>query len=322
MKILAVIPGKKDGTEMIFCKEQISALKKNGINIHSFYLSSRTNLLLIIKELIRFKKIIRKYQPDIIHAHFGTMTSFFCATTSLKPLIITFRGNDLNPIPNMNFLRDFFGKFLSQISILRAKKIICVSLELKNRMWWKKNKAVILPSGVNTKIFYPQSQKYVRKILNLNNINKIIIFNASHKKQEKLKRLDIAKDVYNKVKEKVPNLKIIILRGKTLHNKIPIYLNAADCLLLTSDCEGSPNIVKEAMACNLPVVSFDVGDVKERLKKIYPSKVVDKNIDEMTAAVIKILKSNERSNGFKNIMTISNETLIIKIIKLYRNLIE
>jgi len=57
------------------------------------------------------------------------------------------------------------------------------------------------------------------------------------------------------------------------HDAVPDYMNAADALLLTSHSEGSPNSVKEALACNLPVVAVDVGDVRERLAGVEPSRV-------------------------------------------------
>ena len=56
---------------------------------------------------------------------------------------------------------------------------------------------------------------------------------------------------------------------------IPYYMNSADCILFTSIQEGSPNVIKEALACNIPIVSTNVGDVKERLETIDGCFVID-----------------------------------------------
>jgi glycosyltransferase involved in cell wall biosynthesis len=77
---------------------------------------------------------------------------------------------------------------------------------------------------------------------------------------------------------------------------MPTYMNAADALLLTSNREGSPNAVKEALACNLPVVSTDVGDVRERLSGVSPSAVCTTD-DGLTDALVDVLAQGARSNG-------------------------
>jgi len=82
------------------------------------------------------------------------------------------------------------------------------------------------------------------------------------------------------------------------HEMMPIYLNAADVLLVTSLHEGSPNIVKEAMACNLPVVTVKCGDVSERLENVYPSRVVTSYAPRLIAdAIMDVLQSKSKSNG-------------------------
>jgi teichuronic acid biosynthesis glycosyltransferase TuaC len=187
-------------------------------------------------------------------------------------------------------------------------------------MWWGKNKVTIIPSGVDTKLFHPIDKELARKKIGEKNGRKIIIFNAGSKRQGKLKGLGMIRNVYNKVKKEIPNLGIIILKGNIPHNQIPFYLNAVDCLLLASRYEGSPNIVKEAIACNLPIVSFDVGDVREKLKNVYPSKIVDRNIDKMAQATIEILKLNKRSNGFPQIKDFQQEIVSEKIIAIYREM--
>jgi glycosyltransferase involved in cell wall biosynthesis len=97
-------------------------------------------------------------------------------------------------------------------------------------------------------------------------------------------------------------------------------MNAADCLLLTSDWEGSPNVVKEALACNLPVVSVDVGDVRERLERVRPSVIVPRDSAEIGKAISDILKRGQRSNGRESGNVLSSETVSRRIVSLYGTL--
>ncbi|WP_253737435.1 glycosyltransferase [Halohasta salina] len=101
------------------------------------------------------------------------------------------------------------------------------------------------------------------------------------------------------------------------HEEMYRYMNAADALLLTSRREGSPNSVKEAMACNLPVVATDVGDVADRLADVEPS-AVHTDDDALVDALVDILRRGERSDGRERIAEISLAGQIDRLVGVYR----
>ena len=110
--------------------------------------------------------------------------------------------------------------------------------------------------------------------------------------------MDIAEQVITIVKKSLPNARLEVLDAKQDNRKlIPLILNASDCLLLCSDSEGSPTMVKEALACNIPVVSVDVGDVKERLESVDHSRITEKEPHALASAVIEVVKSTRSSSG-------------------------
>jgi len=104
------------------------------------------------------------------------------------------------------------------------------------------------------------------------------------------------------------------------HEEMYRYMNAADVLLLTSHREGSPNSIKEAMACNLPIVSVDVGDVADRLTGVSQTAVRTTN-EELTESLIEILRADQPSDGRDHIQEISLRGQIDRLVEVYRQAI-
>ena len=319
MKVLYVIPGPEDETTMFFIRRQINSVAEQGISTHNFFLKSRDSLWQIILEKKRLMREIKTFKPDIVHAQYGTMTSFFCMFCGCKKFIVTFRGSDINFINGMNFFRSLAGKVLSYISILKADAVVCVSENLKKHLWWGKKKAIVVPSGINNNLFHPIPKREAREQLGLLESAVLILFNAGGNRT--VKRRDLAEKALKYVRSSIPNAELLILDGTINPSRIYLHYNAADCLLITSDNEGSPNVVKEALACNLPVVSVDVGDVRERLEGVFPSKIVPRDPKCIACAVHEVLFLGKRSNGRDKISEITDERVAKTLIKLYKRIV-
>ncbi|MEI6126846.1 MAG: glycosyltransferase [Pseudomonadota bacterium] len=313
LKILMVIPGNAhDHFSMIFARRQVEAIAQTGCRVQKFYLASRTAPVVLLRELRRFQQVLKNFQPDLVHAHYGTMTAFFCMVGTLKPLVITFRGSDLNPAPSENWLRHQFSHLLSQAATLRTARIICVSQQLRSRLWrpLARRYAEVIPMPVNLDVFHPMPRNLARQQLGWSMSEPVVLFNGGSHRQ--VKRLDLAEAAVRAAQAQWPQIKLTTLSGNADPQQIPLYLNAADVLLMTSDFEGSPNIVKEGLACNLPVVSVEVGDVAERLKDVHPSKIVERNPQILGRALVEVLQQNCRSNGRDIAQRDFAETVITK----------
>ncbi|MFH0896407.1 MAG: glycosyltransferase [Bacteroidota bacterium] len=317
MKVLAVIPGSEEGYSMIFCKRQVSSLIENGITVQSFYLKSRTSLRTLFSERKRLKKTIRIFKPDILHCYYGTVTALLGASVFFPHMVISFLGSDVNRNRHDPFLRNFLGRSFSNIALLQARKAICVSSALKTKLWWGRKKASVITFGVNTEFFKPIDKSNARQMLGWNNNESVILFSSS---DNKVKRLDIAERVVQKVCETKPDTRLEVISGQYEESQLPYVINASDCLLVCSDSEGSPTIVKEAMSCNLPVISNDVGDVKERLQGTSSHSIVPQNSDKLAESIVNIIVQNERSNGREKIIAdgISEKQVTEKIIHVYK----
>ncbi|OFX79103.1 MAG: hypothetical protein A2X12_10415 [Bacteroidetes bacterium GWE2_29_8] len=319
MKVLTVIPGSSEGSSMIFAKRQVLSLIKEGVESRVFFLSSRTSLTILYKESLRFRKQIKEFNPDIIHCHYGTMTSFFCVVNTNKKLVITFHGSDINKTPFDGFFKDLFGRILSQLSILKAKGIFCVSESLSKKVWWRNEIVRVVPIGINIDMFIPIDRNEARKRLGWSNDKKIVLFNSNN---PIVKRLDIAKNVIEILQKNNPDYMLYLLEGEISPDTIPLYINASDCLLICSDNEGSPMMVKEAMACNLPIVGVDVGDVKERILEVSNCIVSTQNAIDLSIAIEKVIQKNERTNGRDVLIKqeLTENIIANKIITIFENI--
>ncbi len=316
LRVLWVSPKPDFAASMIFVERQIESLARSGIAGRTYHLQSRTSPDLMFRELRRLRAEIDEFQPDLVHAQYGTATAFLCVVATWLPLVVTFRGSDLNPDPEKSRLRCFLGRSMSQVSAFRARRVICVSEQLAKRLWWGRRKTTIIPSGIDTRVFCPRPRDEARAALGWNSTERIVFFNGSHRP---LKRPDLARAAVAVARGKCGPIRLVELDGAQPPDRVPLMMNAADCLILTSDHEGSPNVVKEAIACGLPVVSRDVGDVRQRLAKVQPSQVVGDTPEELSRALVEILAQRERSNGPEFAREFSLESIAQQIVALYEN---
>ncbi|MEI8279396.1 MAG: glycosyltransferase [Bacteroidota bacterium] len=135
-----------------------------------------------------------------------------------------------------------------------------------------------------------------------------------------VKDTPLARQAFDIVNVKMPHAELMILKG-IVHDELPYYYNAADAMLITSFHEGSNNSLKEARACNLPIVSVNVGDVSERLQNVSNTYVVDnRNAVDIADKLILVLQSNARSNGSAYSQDVSLDTIADKIINVYKSI--
>src|SRR6185295_9487775 len=120
----------------------------------------------------------------------------------------------------------------------------------------------------------------------------------------------------------VDRLRLVVLDGSAPPDEIPHYMNAADCLLVTSKTEGSPTVVQEAMACNLPVVSVVVGDVRDRLRGVDACAVVrSRDASDLGAALAEVLRAPRRSDGRAHAAALDVAAVAARLARFYAELL-
>jgi glycosyltransferase involved in cell wall biosynthesis len=202
----------------------------------------------------------------------------------------------------MWLFRNFITKSLSLWTLRRVSHVIVKSQNLYERIADRTGAAIsIIANGVDVSVFdINKNRDEYRVEKGWAEDDFVILFNLRRgdSKLEKVKNYPLAKEVFEVLQSRVQKkIHLELISGKT-HLEMNQLFNAADCLLLTSLHEGSPNIVKEAMACNLPIVSVNCGDVKERLSSVNNSFVSkDYCPKELASYCEKLVAGKLRSNG-------------------------
>jgi glycosyltransferase involved in cell wall biosynthesis len=187
------------------------------------------------------------------------------------PVVITFCGTDLvggnEGHKALKRLSVRYGVIASRRAALRARSVVVESKRLlaalpsgvdRTRVW-------IVPDGVDLELFRPLNQKDCRRQLGWGDDEKHLLFPAARSRPEK--RFWLANAAVQRLEADGRRIRIHELTGIP-HEQVPVWLGAADAVVMTSTHEGSPNTIKEALACNLAVVSVDVGDVRDRIDGI------------------------------------------------------
>ena len=315
IRVLATIPAGTSSSSMFFARRQVASLSRTGVCCETFHLASRTSPWVLLKEWRRLRRAIRVFRPDVLHAHYGTVTALFSRLSTCVPVVVTYRGNDLTPDPGASWALNSIRKLISEIAALLATRIICVSDQLRQQLWWRKPIASVIPSGVDTDLFYPRAHSEARAQLGWPYRERVVLFNAGGHRS--LKRPDLAQAAVDAARGICGDIRLAVLNGNVAPDSVPVMMSAADCLLLTSECEGSPNVVHEAMACSLPVVTVDVGDVGSRLSGVSPTRIVGRDPREIGNAIAEVLTLGQRSNGWSRVESISTDAVAGQITSIY-----
>jgi teichuronic acid biosynthesis glycosyltransferase TuaC len=299
-----------------FLVQQVKYLRQAGLDISVFHFRAKKNPLNYLWAWIRLRRDYNLKSYDLIHAHFGQ--SGLIAIPTKLPLVVTFHGSDLQGIWGRKNRYTFAGKILKAVSRMvatYAEEVILVS-EHMSRFLPPKVQYHVVPGGVNMELFVPRSQRFCRERLGLPPNNPLILFSGTHHR----KRYYLAEQAVKILRAEI-NAELLCV-SEVSHEEMPMYLNAADVLLLTSKHEGSPTIVKEALACNCPVVSVEVGDLRERLSGV-PGCFVCENESPSTiaSALAKAITSKEYFESRHQVEHLDEACVSERIIQIYSQLL-
>lgn len=309
MKILFVSSGNRGGLDII-CKTQVDSLREAGLEIDHFLLFGK-GFIGYLSNITRLKRHLVKNNYDLIHSHFGLSGIVALFGKKNEKLIVSFMGDDILGSNDTVGGVKFLSKLLVAINKILANYfydfIIVKSLEMKRRI--STNRVKVIPNGVNLKIFTIVDKTKARKILNISDKVKLIIFVADPTRPEKN---------YSLAKSAVKMLNLPSIEFKAIHKlkqeELNLYYNAADIMVMSSFHEGSPNVIKEAMACNCPIVATDVGDIKWVFGETAGCYLTGYKEEDFAAKIkdaLAYVKKKGRTKGRERIKELGLDTLTV-----------
>ena len=305
MKVLIVSRYKENfPSHMVpFVEEQGEALRGKGVNVDFFQIKGsyfRTR---------EFKKKIRTFEPDIIHAHYG-LSGITAVLQSKVPVIITFHnGETLN----------FFVNFISSLFSLRAKHVIYVAQHIYDKCIFKrKDRYTILPCGVNLADCMITVFEQARKQLGFSPDKKHILFGGA---------FDNLRKNYPLLHEAIKlsgrkDIEVLEMKGLS-REEITLRMCGCDLFALPSKSEGSPQALKEAMSCNCPILATDVADIKHLLGDLPGHYICSLCPDNVTEELLCALEFDGRTEGRKRIIELglTNDNIAERLIEIYNQVI-
>lgn len=302
MKILVVASFNRNRFAP-FIVEQANAIKSSGSMVSFFGLQGK-GFGGYLKNLSALKSRIKEEKPDVVHAHYG-LSGLLANLQRSVPVVTTYHGSDINDKKVLPFSK--LAMRLSAWNIFVSRK----TLEIAK----PRRKYTLLPCGVDLTDLQLTEKQEARRQMHLDADKKYILFSGAF--DNAVKNSPLAKEAVARLAN--PNVELLELKGYS-RDEVTLLMCAADAVLMTSFTEGSPQVIKEAMACGCPIVSVDVGDVKERIEGVEACFVANsRDSQELSDLLTRTMSFHGKTNGRKKVIadSLANKLVARKLLEIY-----
>jgi glycosyltransferase involved in cell wall biosynthesis len=289
-----------------FVSHQVQQLRQFGHYVDVVNILGFRSKLNYLKGAVSTLQKTSRNAYDIVHAHYG-LSAFPACCRFRSPLVVTLHGGDVLGPTVQGRLSRFICRF--------ADAVIVVSEEIRKRI-----PGIVIPCGVDLTVFKPYDRAEARSRLRLPKHKYLVLFPFNPARRTK--RYDLALAAVEQLKRE--HLDAELLAVSNLPNdQMPWCYSAADAMILCSDWEGSPTSVKEALACNLPVVATDVGDMREILNGVEGSRICRQDVSEIARCLREAMTVSRhgRFDGRKAVARYEQSRTVQRIINVYEDVL-
>ncbi len=307
----------------VFVHTTARGIRARGIDLQLEYVGN----LRSVSQILRARKRIREMAPDfdIVHAQYGSACAVVTAAAYGVPKVLTIRGSDWQVHrSSMNFLNIHtrLASMLTRASIGGFDFVTPVSNRISTELsdFVPADKLEVVPSPVDLSRFVPLDKRIARFQLGFpDNDERWVLFNARDLGNP-IKRFELAKQAFDIAQARLGNLRLRIAT-KLPHEEIPVFVAACDLVICTSDNEGWPNSIKEALACNVPFVATDVGDLKEISRAEQCCRVCPADAEVLADNICNVLNGEMPQDLRKYVRNMSLDSISEQFISIYQSVI-
>lgn len=286
-----------------FIVEQAEALKRHGCEIEYLGLQGK-GIKGYLKNLPALRHRMQAFRPDVIHAHYG-FSGLLANMQRRIPEVTTYHGSDINDKKALRFSK--MAMKLSAWNIFVSRKTMEIAQPKKQYS--------LLPCGIDLTDLQLTERQEARRQMHLDADKKYILFAGAF--DNAVKNAPLAQEAVAQLDDS--NVELLELKGYS-RDEVTLLMCCADALLLTSHAEGSPQVIKEAMACGCPIVSVDVGDVKERVEGVEGCYVaMTREPQELAVLLEKAFVTQRKTVGREKLIAdgLDNSQVADKLMSLY-----
>ena len=304
MRVLIVASFNK-GSFAPFIVEQAEALKALGCEIGFFGLEGK-GLRGYLKNRTLLKQRIVSFQPVIVHAHYG-LSGLLASLQRKVPVVVTYHGSDINDPEVLRFSK--MAMRLSAWNVFVSKKTLEIASPQK--------KYTLVPCGIDFSDLQLTKKATAREQMHLLANKRYVLFAGAF--DNEVKNATLAQQAIAKLRD--DNTELIEMKGYS-REEVTLLMCAADVLLMTSLTEGSPQVIKEALACGCPIVSVDVGDVRERTEGVEGCFVAEtRDSEELSTLLQKAFAFVGKTKGRERLAAdgLDNRMVAQKLLEIYKS---
>jgi teichuronic acid biosynthesis glycosyltransferase TuaC len=254
-----------------FVKDQVDALRRLGVSVHVLHFDGRPDWRAYGTAARTLRRLVAQGDFDVAHAHYGLSGAVALSQRSV-PVVTTFHGSDSAQVP-----------WQRRVSWIVARRTTPIFVAAENARRLGLPDALVLPAGVDTALFQPTDRAGARAALGWDQDPMYVLLPGA--RSNPIKRADLFDRVVDLVGRRLRDVRGVSLEGYS-RGDVANVMNAVDAVLLTSDWEGSPVAVKEALACATPVVAVPAGDVPDVLAGLPGCAIVPRDPGLLADAVL------------------------------------